>query len=85
MHEPPQRAPGQAALHNQLERLHGKIKRRTNVVGIFPNEDAITRLIGAILVEQNNEWAIQRARYMTLESITPMSNDDLIKLPAVTA
>ena len=76
-----------AMLHstNQLERLHGKIKRRTNVVGIFPNEDAITRLIGAILVEQNNEWAIQRARYMTLESITPMSNDDLIKLPAVTA
>ena len=70
---------------NQLERLHGKIKRRTNVVGIFPNEDAITRLIGAILVEQNDEWAIQRARYMTLESITPMSNDDLIKLPAVTA
>ena len=40
---------------NQLERLHGKIKRRTNVVGIFPNEDAITRLIGAILVEQNDE------------------------------
>ena len=69
---------------NQLERLHGKIKRRTNVVGIFPNEDAITRL-SAILVEQNDEWAIQRARYMTLESITPMSNDDLIKLPAVTA
>ena len=67
-----------AKLHstNQLERLHGKIKRRTNVVGIFPNEDAITRLIGAILVEQNDEWAIQRARYMTLESITPMSNDD---------
>ena len=46
-----------AKLHstNQLERLHGKIKRRTNVVGIFPNEDAITRLIGAILVEQNDE------------------------------
>ena len=69
-----------AKLHstNQLERLHGKIKRRTNVVGIFPNEDAITRLIGAILVEQNDEWAIQRARYMTLESITPT-------LPAKTA
>ena len=72
-----------AKLHstNQLERLHGKITRRTNVVGIFHNEDAITRLIGALLVEQNDE----RARYMTLESITPMSNEDLIKLPAVTA
>ena len=70
---------------NPLERLNGEIKRRTNVVGIFPNEDAITRLIGAILVEQNDEWAVQRARYMTLESIAPMSNDDLIKLPTVAA
>ncbi len=47
---------------NPLERLHGEIKRRTNTVGIFPNEDAITRLIGAILLEQNDEWAVQRAR-----------------------
>jgi transposase-like protein len=50
-----------------LERLDGEIKRRTEVVGIFPNEAAITRLVGAILLEQNDEWAVQRARYMTLD------------------
>ena len=70
---------------NPLERLHGEIKRRTNVVGIFPNEDAITRLIGAILVEQNDEWAVQRARYMTLESIAQTSDNVSIKLPAAAA
>ena len=70
---------------NPLERLNGEIKRRTEVVGIFPNEAAITRLVGAILLEQNDEWSVQRARYMTLETITAMSDDPLVNLPLVAA
>ncbi|MVA70207.1 IS256 family transposase [Agrobacterium vitis] len=67
---------------NPIERLNGEIKRRTEVVGIFPNDDAIVRLIGALLLEQNDEWAVQRSRYMTLETIATMSDDPLISLPA---
>ena len=47
--------------------------------------EAITRLIGAILVEQNDEWAVQRARYMTLKSIAQTSDNVSIKLPAAAA
>jgi transposase-like protein len=74
-----------AKLHstNPIERLNGEIKRRTEVVGIFPNDGAIIRLVGALLLEQNDEWAVQRARYMTLETIGQMSDDPLISLPAV--
>jgi putative transposase len=70
---------------NPIERLNGEIKRRTEVVGIFPNEAAITRLVGAILLEQNDEWAVQRARYMTLETIAPLSDDAIIMLPTMAA
>ena len=74
-----------AKLHstNPIERLNGEIKRRTDVVGIFPNEGAITRLVGAILLEQSDEWATQRARYMTLETISAISDTSPVSLPAV--
>jgi putative transposase len=70
---------------NSLERLNGEIKRRTEVVGIFPNEDAIVRLVGAILLEQNDEWAVQRCRYMTLETIAALGDDPVVSLPILAA
>jgi transposase-like protein len=59
---------------NSLERLNKEIKRRNNVVGIFPNEAAIRRLIGALMLEQNDEWAVTR-RYMTLETVAAICED----------
>jgi transposase-like protein len=72
-----------AKLHstNPLERLNGEIKRRTEVVGIFPNEAAIVRLVGAILLEQNDEWSVQRSRYLSLETIASLSDNALVSLP----
>jgi transposase-like protein len=70
---------------NPIERLNGEIKRRTDVVRIFPNEAAVVRLVGAILLEQSDEWATQRSRYMTLEAIGAVSDTASVRLSAVPA
>lgn len=72
-----------AKLHstNPIERLNGEIKRRTDVVGIFPNEASIRRLVGAMLMEQTEEWAVQRERYMSLETLAPLCDDPNVSLP----
>jgi putative transposase len=67
---------------NPLERLNAEIKRRTDVVGIFPNEAAITRLVGALLLEQSDEWSLQR-RYMQLEGLQTLADNQTARLSAV--
>ena len=57
---------------NPLERLNKEVKRRADVVGIFPAESAIVRLIGAVLLEANDEWAVQH-RYMQVEAMAELS------------
>ena len=57
---------------NPLERLNKEVKRRADVVGIFPNEDSIIRLIGAVLLEANDEWQLQH-RYMQVEAMADLN------------
>lgn len=58
-------------------------ERKTPITMRVDEAAAIVRLVGAILLEQNDEWAVQRARYMTLETIAPLSDDPIVGLPAV--
>ncbi len=68
---------------NPSERLNGKIKRCTDVVGSLPNDDAVIRLVGALFLEQNNEAVVQRSRHKSLETKAFPSDDPNIMLSAV--
>lgn len=76
----PRAAQGEVAQQKSLEGLNGEIKRRSDVV-LSSLEDAVLRLIGALLLEQNDEWAVQRVRSMTLESIAPLGANRRVSLP----
>jgi putative transposase len=74
----------QIASTNPLERLNKEIKRRADVVGIFPNDAAIIRLVGALMLEQSDEWAVSR-RYFSLESLARLADTDPLRLSATAA
>jgi putative transposase len=84
LHDLPREHWARIASTNPLERVNREIKRRADVIGIFPNDDAIIRLVGALMLETNDEWAVAR-RYMSLESLARVTENPNVRLPAVAA
>ncbi len=74
----------QIASTNPPERVNREVKRRADVTGIFPNDEAIVRPVGALMPATNDEWAVAR-RHKSLETLTRVTDNPTVRLPAVAA
>jgi transposase-like protein len=82
---PSSNTPAVAVRRLPIECANGEIKRRTEVVGILPNDEAVIRLVGAILLEQRDDGRYSASAYMTPETMAPLSDESFVKLPAMAA